>query len=113
MPVELDLAGLPPGSRRLIRVGSIEIAVFNVEGRVFAVNNVCPHRGGPLIRGTVQITPDGAQLRCPMHGWPFRLATGESVRPGRATVYPVTVHGERIEIDIGAAMASIHDAREG
>lgn len=91
MRVEVELASLPPGSRRLVQAGDVEIALFNVDGRVYAVNNVCPHRGGPLVRGTLEASPEGPRLRCPMHGWPFLLATGESVRPGRATVYPVEV----------------------
>lgn len=101
MRLEVPLASLPPGARVLVRAGELEIALFNVDGRVYAVNNACPHRGGPLVRGAIETTPEGPMLRCPMHGWPFRLATGESVRPGRATVYTVEVLGETAVILVG------------
>lgn len=103
MRVELELERVPPGARQLVSVGGVEIAVFNVDGRIYALDNVCPHRGGPLIRGTIQPSPRGPVLRCPMHGWPFDLATGVSVRPGRATVYPARLRDGVIEIEIEAA----------
>jgi len=102
MRVELELEELPLGSRRLVRAGTVEVAVFNLDGEIFAVNNVCPHRGGPLIRGLVQRTEAGPFVRCPMHGWAFCMTSGASVRPGRAIVYPVALHGERIAIEVEA-----------
>jgi nitrite reductase/ring-hydroxylating ferredoxin subunit len=98
MPVELVLSSLPPGTRQLVQAGDVEIAVFNVAGRVYALNNRCPHRGGPLIRGTIHSSDAGPVLRCPMHGWGFSLATGESARPARAKVYPVSIEDDTIRI---------------
>jgi len=102
MPIEIALASLPAGTRRLVEAGDLEIAVFNVDGRIYALGNRCPHRGGPLIRGTLKETEAGPVVRCPMHGWSFSLATGESARPGRATVYPVRVEGEVVSISVEA-----------
>ncbi len=79
-------ADLPPGARRLVKLKSIEIALFNLNGTVYAINNRCPHRRGPLIRGFVD---DRGGIKCPMHGWRFELRDGTSPRPARATVYPV------------------------
>jgi len=81
--------------RLLVRLGDLEIALFRVAERVYAVNNRCPHRDGPLIRGFVE---DGPTIRCPMHGWRYDLTTGASERPARATVYPVRVEDDRISI---------------
>lgn len=75
---------VPPDARKLVKLLDAEVALFNVGGTVFAIDNRCPHRGGPLIRGY----PDAeGGIKCPMHGWRFDLRTGESPRPARATVY--------------------------
>jgi nitrite reductase/ring-hydroxylating ferredoxin subunit len=75
---------LPPGERKLVTVNGVEIALFNIDGAVFAINNCCPHRKGPLIRGYI----DGeGGIKCPMHGWRFDLRTGQSRRPAQATTY--------------------------
>jgi nitrite reductase (NADH) small subunit len=89
------LEDLGARDRTLVRVGGMEIALFRVAGRVFAIRNRCPHRNGPLIRGFVEAGP---AVRCPMHGWRYDLGTGESDRPARATVYPVRVDGEEISV---------------
>ncbi len=105
MRVELALSSLPPGSRRLLEAGTVEVAVFNVAGRIFALDNACPHRGGPLIRGTIESSPEGPMLRCPMHGWPFLLESGASPRPARATVYPVEVSADAVVVEVPEAAA--------
>ena len=67
------------------------MAVFNVGGRVFAVENSCPHQGGPLCKGRVSgaLLPsapyeyryDGERpiLTCPWHGWEFELESGKAL----------------------------------
>ena len=79
---------LPPGERKLVSINDIEIALFNINGTVFAINNRCPHRKGPLIRG---FTDSEGGIKCPMHGWRFDLRTGESKRPAHATTYQTKV----------------------
>ena len=81
-------------------IGGVPYLLPLVDGRIYALGNRCPHRGGPLIRGTLQETEAGTVVRCPMHGWSFSLATGESARPGRATVYPVRVEGAVVSIAV-------------
>jgi len=64
------------------------VAVVAVEDDVYAIENVCPHQGGPIGEGKVE---DGC-IYCPWHGWQFDLATGEHVHGmGRANTYPVSV----------------------
>jgi len=89
------LADLGDRGRTVVTVRGAEIALFQVDGRVYAIQSRCPHRNGPLIRGFVEAGPG---IRCPMHGWRYDLATGESDRPARATVYPVRVEGEEISV---------------
>ena len=80
----------------LVTVDGTEVALFNVDGVLYAINNRCPHRNGPLIRGYV----DGRSIKCPMHGWRYDLATGRSERPATATVYSVSNDSDGIFIDI-------------
>jgi len=79
---------LPSGSRKLVKLNNIEIALFNLKGVIYAIKNRCPHRSGPLIRGFIDAA---GGIKCPMHGWRFDLRDGNSERPARATVYAVKV----------------------
>ena len=79
---------LPPGERKLVTANGVEIALFNIDGAVFAINNRCPHRKGPLIRG---YTDSAGGIKCPMHGWRFDLRTGQSRRPAQATTYQTKI----------------------
>ena len=89
---------IPVGGRKLVSIDGVEIALFNVGGTFYAINNRCPHRNGPLIRGYI----DGERgIKCPMHGWRFDLATGESERPARAVTYRVQRQGDELFIEVG------------
>jgi nitrite reductase/ring-hydroxylating ferredoxin subunit len=64
---------LPSGARRVIEINDYEeVLVLNVEGRVYAISNICPHQGAALARGVVE----GEVLYCPLHRWGFTLTTG-------------------------------------
>lgn len=89
----VDLAA----GRALVRVNGNDIALFRVGDRVYAIDNRCPHRSGPLIRGFVE---EGPAIRCPMHGWRYDLATGACDRPARAVVYPVRLEGDKIAVRV-------------
>ncbi len=88
---------LPPGKRKLVRVNSLEIALFNIKGKIYAIKNRCTHRSGPLIRGFVDAT---GGVKCPMHGWRFDLRDGSSERPARATVYATKVENGAIYLSL-------------
>lgn len=105
------LDDLPPGSTTIVTLGGRTIGVFNDAGRLSALRNVCPHHGAPLCLGDVsgmmratepheyEHSGDSAAervVRCPWHGYEFRLSDGRSVtRPERMAVrtYEVTVEG--------------------
>src|SRR5262249_55279376 len=71
--IPVAAASLVPADRGLtVRVGEREIALFNVDGAIYALDAQCPHRGGPLGEGTMK---DG-HITCPLHGWEFDLKTG-------------------------------------
>ncbi len=73
---------IPPGSSQVIELEGKEVAVFNVEERLYAIANRCPHRGGPLSRGYIESIPGAGKdpgapaVRCPLHGWLFDLQSG-------------------------------------
>ena len=89
---------LVPGEAMSARAGDRSVAVVNVAGRLFALEDICPHMGAPLGSGVV----DGACLVCPWHAWRFDPATGNAVFQKRVTVptYPVRVQDGRIEVEI-------------
>jgi nitrite reductase (NADH) small subunit len=83
------------GSRTVQVVGGEEIAVFRTaDGKVFALANRCPHKGGPLGQGIVH----GHSVACPLHNWQIALATGEAQGEdkGCTPTIPVKVSGGRV-----------------
>ena len=75
------------------------IALFNIEGRFFAINNVCPHRGGPLAEGSLE----GPVVTCPWHGWQFDVSTGTCRTAPDFTCEKFEVRLEGDEIFVGLA----------
>jgi len=89
---------IEPGQARLVDVKGKKIALFNVEGRFFAIDNTCSHKGGPLAEGEVS----GHVVTCPWHHGRFDLRTGEVVGPPpqrAVTRYGVRVTGSDIEVE--------------
>ena len=70
---------IPAREGRAVRIGDREIAIFNLGGRFLAVDNRCPHRGGPLADGIVS----GTKIVCPLHAWKFSLEDGRGVSAPR------------------------------
>ena len=86
---------VPPGEGRAVDIGTREIALFNLGDRFLAIDNRCPHRGGPLADGIIA----GDAVVCPLHAWKVCLETGAVERPGDATACLVT-YPTRVESDI-------------
>jgi nitrite reductase/ring-hydroxylating ferredoxin subunit len=66
------ISDLAPGSGTTVDVEGQRIALFNVQGTYYAIDDTCPHRGGPLGEGEL----DGAIVTCPWHGATFDVQTG-------------------------------------
>jgi nitrite reductase (NADH) small subunit len=94
---------IPPREGRAVLVGGREIAIFNLGGRFLALENRCPHQGGPLCDGIVA----GDTVVCPLHAWKVRLETGEVERPAATgscvQTYPVRVEEGIVLIAMTAA----------
>ena len=70
------LADLDPGTCRSVELKDVGLALFNVEGEIFALENTCPHAGGPLGEGTLE----DEVVTCPWHGWKFNVRTGQRLK---------------------------------
>ena len=82
-----------------VQVGGTAVALANVGGTVYAINNTCLHRGGPLGEGTLE----GKIVTCPWHGWKFDVTNGKEVQNPQAGVacYRTELRGEEIFVDLG------------
>ena len=93
------LEDVPRRGARCIKTPLGKIAVFRTaDDRVFAIDDQCPHKGGPLSQGIVH----GAQVTCPLHNWVFSLETGtaQGADEGAVRTYPLRRHQNRILIDV-------------
>jgi len=92
------IADVPAGAVHEFQVGGKPIALANVAGKFFAINNTCLHRGGPLGQGSLQ----GSIVTCPWHGWEYDVTTGKLLQNPSMGVacYPTEVRGEEIFVDI-------------
>ena len=91
---------IPAGSAKLVEVGGKQIALFNLGGEVYALDNACTHVGGPLSQGTI----DGEEIVCPLHGARFKIKDGSvTCPPAAADVvrYNVRVEGEDVQVEVG------------
>ncbi|GGA35034.1 nitrite reductase small subunit NirD [Pelagibacterium lentulum] len=95
---------IPRRGARCVKSPIGTIAVFRtVDDKVYAIEDRCPHRGGPLSQGIVH----GAQVTCPLHNWVFSLETGEAqgADEGQVRTFALRLEGEVIYIDADLAMA--------
>jgi 3-phenylpropionate/trans-cinnamate dioxygenase ferredoxin subunit len=67
---------LPEGGRKLVEIEDIRIALFNCDGHIYAIEDVCTHDGGPLVEGDLL---EGCQVQCPRHGAKFDVRTGAAL----------------------------------
>ena len=98
---------IPPGTAKMVKVEEKPIAVFNLNGRFYATDDICPHEGGPLSSGFIE----GETITCPWHGATFHIISGKTLEPpaGEKLVppvdkgvscYPVRVVNAELEIEI-------------
>ncbi len=90
---------LAPGQGKRVEIQGRRIALFNLGGAFYAIEDACPHRGGPLSEGEVE----GDVVTCPWHGATFRIPSGEVLSPpARSGVsrYPVRVKDSDVEVGI-------------
>ncbi len=89
---------LQPGSAMVVEAGGRAIALCNAEGRFYAMDNTCAHRGGPIGEGTL----DGTTVTCPWHGWQYDITTGQATMNPQVKLscYETRVEGEEVLVGV-------------
>lgn len=88
------------GRGTVVNVGGRAVALFRADGAFYAIDNTCPHRGGPLGEGDV----DGHVVMCPWHAWEVDVRTGALVRNAsvRVPCFAVSVQDGALYVDLTA-----------
>jgi len=90
-----EMSEVPAGSMKLVKVGGEDVLLVNVDGKFYAITNICTHRGGPLNEGTLQ----GTTVTCPWHGGQFDVTNGNAVAPPPRTpeaTYDIKLEGTSV-----------------
>ncbi|MCB1759591.1 MAG: nitrite reductase small subunit NirD [Gammaproteobacteria bacterium] len=98
----IDVAGLeeiPRLGARMVHTDSLHLALFRTAGdEVFALEDACPHKQGPLSQGMVH----GTSVTCPLHNWKIDLASGEALAPdeGCSRTFKTRIQDGRVYLSI-------------
>ncbi len=82
------------GAGFLVEVEETRIALFNLNGEIYAIDDVCTHDGGPLVEGAIV---NGCEVKCPRHGARFDIRTGAAL--SLPAFRPTATHAVRVEGD--------------
>ena len=101
-----ELDDIPRQGARTLEHEGTRLAVFRTaDDRVFALEDRCPHRGGPLSQGIVH----GDCVTCPLHNTVVELASGEAGEEGATATRPVRLDGRRVLLGVAATRAAPHE----
>ena len=92
-------SAIAPGSMMRVVVDGVPVLLCNVDGELYAVEDVCTHDGGALDGGEL----DGCRIMCPRHGALFDVTTGKALTLPAVVplpTYPVRVDGDDVSIDV-------------
>ncbi len=91
---------LPPGERIVVEIDDLWVAVFNVDGALYAIEDVCTHDGGPLAEGDLDKVDK--VVICPRHGARFNLEDGKPTFPAVKPVarFAVQVADGKVQVDV-------------
>ena len=86
------------GSPKFVTIGGNDVALFNVNGEIFACANSCAHQGGPLSEGFVE----GKIVTCPWHNWKYDVSSGECLSNPSIKIanYKTKIDGDDILIEV-------------
>jgi 3-phenylpropionate/trans-cinnamate dioxygenase ferredoxin component len=98
---------LTDGERIVAEIGDLYVAVFRVDGRYYAIEDICTHDDGPLAEGDLVGDKDNPAIECPRHGATFNLKTGKTTLPAVYPVarYAVRVEGNDVQVDVETPLA--------
>jgi 3-phenylpropionate/trans-cinnamate dioxygenase ferredoxin subunit len=87
------VSAIAPGTTKAVRVGDVDVMLCNVDGSIYAIEDVCTHDGGALDQGRLE----GACIECPRHGARFDVRTGAVL--ALPAVIPVPTYAVRVDGD--------------
>ena len=95
-----SVSDIPIGTAKIVEAKGEPIAVFNVNGKFYALHNTCLHRGGPLGEGFVNDSE--LTVECPWHGWIYHMESGENTADSskKLRTYAVKVQGNDVFLDL-------------
>ncbi len=92
-----ETSDLNPGDGKTVFANGTAIALFNINGKFYAIDNVCKHQGGPLGEGFL----DGNIVSCPWHGWMYDVTTGQGMTmPVQQKTFKVKIEGNDVLVEI-------------
>jgi nitrite reductase (NADH) small subunit len=94
------LKDIPKNYGKVVQADGKLIALFKMQGAVYAIDNECPHRGGPLAEGSVK----GKLVSCPWHLWAFDITSGQCLSNsyGHVRSYPVSISGDEVWVTVAS-----------
>ena len=97
-----EVAALVPNRGIAVEAGGFRLAVFSVEGRVFALRDLCPHAGAPLSAGGAYLEEGIPVVVCPVHYWMFSLEDGRCpYHPAmQATAYAAQIEDGAVWVEL-------------
>lgn len=89
---------IPVGQSYVVAINQKKVAIFNVDGKLYAIDDMCMHMGASLAGGSVE----NGWLVCPWHHWRFRLADGGCAHAPKVKTgsYPVHVVGDEVQLEL-------------
>ena len=94
-----DEGQIKRGGCRVVQAAGRSVAVFNVDGELCAIDNTCPHQGGPLGEGDLE----GDVITCPWHEWSYSVRTGAAVATPAVETFDVRARAGGIEVALDIA----------
>lgn len=94
----VSLDELKKNKRKTVNINNQEVTLFYLEGNVYAINSVCPHKGGPLAEGDL----NGEEVVCPWHAFMFNVKTGQCLNHLGISVksYKVKVEDNKVKVSV-------------
>ena len=93
-----EVSEIAPGTTRRVLIDSLETLLCNVDGKIYAIEDVCTHDGGPLDQGELE----GERVVCPRHGATFDVKTGDALTLPAVVplmTFEVSVEGDDVFVD--------------
>jgi nitrite reductase/ring-hydroxylating ferredoxin subunit len=94
-----DLSALETGSVTRVKAGEVDVALYNIDGEIYATHNICTHAHALLSDGWLE----GDIIECPLHGGRFEAKTGKGLGapiPCDVKTYPVRIDGNSVQVDV-------------